>query len=460
MANIKFIGRDKEIKELANLKGNFFLVVKGRRRIGKTLLLRKAFPEATYLFIWPDKSMDWICEEICKENNLPAFKNFKDILEYLLDKNKVIILDEFQNFFSIDKSIYGEIQKIIDERKLTDKTFKVAVAGSSYSLMNKVFNDAASPLYGRRTNEIVLENLPMLDLYHELGFSLKEFIELWSVFEGVPYYYEFINRKVSPRENIKRLVVLKAAQLKEEGKIILSVEFGKDSKTYNTIISAIAEGKTKLNEIASLFSDKKNEAIKYLDILRKDFNFVKKITPITENPEKSREGRYELIDNFLSFWFFAIDRQKSLMEQERFEEVESKFDDNFNAYVGRKFEKFLLLLIKNNIIFKDKHFDKIGAQWGKFDGKRGRNCYEIDILGFCEKDNKLLIGECKWQNNVDADEIIMELIKKSEYISWKMGSRKEEFVIFAQSFKKKITTYADKKIICVDLKDIEKMMKT
>ena len=129
MENIKFIGRGNELKEIKSLKGNFFLVIKGRRRIGKTLLLRKAFPEAVYIFIWPDKSLDWICQEICKENNLPEFKNLKDILEYLLDKNKIIILDEFQNFLNIDKSVYGEIQKVIDGRKMNNKSFKIAVAG-------------------------------------------------------------------------------------------------------------------------------------------------------------------------------------------------------------------------------------------------------------------------------------------------------------------------------------------
>jgi hypothetical protein len=460
MENIKFIGRGNELKEIKSLKGNFFLVVKGRRRIGKTLLLRKAFPDAVYIFIWPDKSLDWVCQEICKENNLPEFKNLKDILEYLLDKNKTIILDEFQNFLNIDKSVYGEIQKIIDDRKVNNKFLKIAVAGSSYSLMNKVFNDSASPLYGRRTNEITLQNLPLSDLYNEMEVSIEEFIKLWSVFEGVPYYYELIDKKSSSVENIKKLVVSKSSQLKEEGKVILSVEFGKDSKTYNTIISAISEGKTKLNEIASLFGNKKNEVVKYLDILRKDFNLVRKITPITENPDKSREGRYEIIDNFLSFWFLAIDGQRSLIEQERFKEVEENFDKNFNAYLGRKFEKFIILLIKDNLLMKNKNFDRIGTQWGKFEGDKGRNSYEIDILGLNEKTKEAVFGECKWKENVDTEDVLKGLIKKAEYVSWNKDNRKDRFVIFAKSFKKKLEDYQGKKVECIDLKDIQKAIRS
>ena len=459
MENIKFIGRSKELKELKQLKTtNFFLVVKGRRRIGKTLLLRKAFPEAVYIFIWPDKSLDWICQEICRENNLPEFRNIKDILTYLLEKDKIIILDEFQNFLNIDKSVYGEIQRIIDDRKVYNKSFKIAVAGSSYSLMNKVFNDAASPLYGRRTNEIILENLPVIELYNELGLSIREFIELWSVFEGIPYYYELINKKHTAKQNIKTLVVGKPAQLQDEGKTILSVEFGRDSKTYNTIISAISDGKTKLNEIASVFGNKTNEVIKYLDILRKEFNLVKKVTPLLENPDKSREGRYILLDNFLSFWFLFIDKQKSLIEQERYEEVEKRFDNFFNAYVGKKFEKFILLLIKNKAIIRDKKFDKLGPQWGKYNAENGKNCYELDIVGLQQENNIILLGECKWQEHVDAEKIMFGLTQKAAYITTK-NKATEEFAIFAKSFKKKINIFNGKTVVCIDLKDIEKSLK-
>src|SRR3989344_6643421 len=237
MANIKFIGRLNELKQINKIsKGRFFLVVKGRRRIGKTLLLRKAFPSSIYIFIWPDKSIDWILEQISNEYKLPKFKNFGSLLEYLFEQDKTVTIDEFQNFLNVDKSIYGEIQKVIDDRKQKKKLFKLAVAGSSYSLMNKVFYASASPLYGRKTHEIVLEHLDICSLFKELNVSLQEFIEFWSVFEGVPYYYELIDLKKTARENIFNLVLSKDSQLREEGKAILSIEFGKDSRTYNTVL--------------------------------------------------------------------------------------------------------------------------------------------------------------------------------------------------------------------------------
>src|SRR3989344_1945303 len=150
MQNIKFIGREEDLQNVDKLKGkNFFLVVKGRRRIGKTTFLKKCFPDATYIFVWPNKSIGWITQEICTENSLPQFRNFKDVIQHLIGINKTIVIDEFQNLYHVDKSVYGEIQKIVDENK--DKFMRIAVAGSSYSLINKVFGDSASPLYGRRT---------------------------------------------------------------------------------------------------------------------------------------------------------------------------------------------------------------------------------------------------------------------------------------------------------------------
>src|SRR3989344_1602210 len=455
MGNIKFIGRRGELKKIRKIEGNFFLVVKGRRRIGKTMLLRKTFPDGAYIFIWPDKSIDWICQEICSENGLLQFKNFKDIIENILDKRKTIILDEFQNFLNIDKSIYGEIQKIVDERKISKKFCKISVAGSSYSLMNKVFNNSASPLYGRRTHEIVLTHIAIKDLFNEIKFPIEEFIKLWAVFEGVPYYYELINKKKSSEENIIDLIVSKNSQLKEEGKAILSVEFGKDSKTYNTVLTAIAEGKTKLNEISSLFNNKKNETIKYLDILRREFNLVKKMTPITENPAKSRIGNYEILDNFLSFWLYFYDKNRSYAEQERFNEILKYFNNEFNTFVGRKFEKLVISLIKEKNVLSEIDFSSIGNQWGKSNA----GAYEIDLIALNEAKKEILFCECKWKEKVNSLEVLKELKEKTSFVVWNKENRKESFAIFSKSFSKKISKFNGRRVYCFDLKDIEKLLK-
>ncbi|MEW5896057.1 MAG: ATP-binding protein [Nanoarchaeota archaeon] len=459
MENIIFLNRKREADLITKLKkDNFFIVVKGRRRIGKTTFLRKFLPKGVYLFIWPNKSLGWVMENICTEHSFPKFKNFKDLLAYLLEQKKIVILDEFQNFLNVDKSVYGEIQKVIDERKARKEFYKIAVAGSSYSLMNKVFNDVASPLYGRRTAEIVLDRLPVKDLFLALNTSMEKFVKFWAVFEGVPYYYELIDLKSSPEENFKKLILGKEAQLQDEGKVVLSVEFGRDSKTYMTVLSSIAEGKTKLNEIASMFENKTNEVGKYLDILRNEFKLVRRVTPLLADPQKSKEGHYEVIDNFLDFWFCFVDKKKSYLEQERFEEVESFFGNNFNSFVGRKFEKFILSLVKSEILKLGFKVEKAGRQWGSlYSTSKNKNQYEIDLCGVNEKSKKILFGECKWEEKADAEKLLKELKEKARSVVWNNTRRKEYYCIFARSFKAK--KLKEKNLYLFDLGDLEKILK-
>ncbi len=457
MANIKFLDRVEETEKIREMqKENFFLVVKGRRRIGKTALLLKALPNAAYIFVWPNKSQTWITEKVCEELSLPGFKSFVDVVKYLMENKRVLILDEFQNFLKVDKSVYGELQRLIDERMLGKKFVKIAVAGSSYSMINKVFMNSASPLYGRHTHEIQLEALPIKDLYDGLGFSFEEFIKLWAVFGGVPYYFKLVDSKLSAEESIKEIIISRSAQLQNEGRVVLSVEFGGDFKTYGTVLSAIAESKTRLGEISAFFDGKTGEASKYLDILRKEFGLVKRITPLLSDPKKSKDGRYEIIDNFLGFWFCFIDKHRDYFEQERFAEVEGFFDKNFNAFLGKKFEKFCLESIKARPELLPFKPDKIGGQWGKIREKpKGKNTYEIDIIALNEKTREILFAECKWKNKANPGKILRELKEKSQHVQWNNGKRKEFFAVFAKSFSKKTK---EKNARCIDLKEIEKTL--
>ncbi len=114
-------------------------------------------------------------------------------------------------------------------------------------------------------------------------------------------------------------------------------------------------------------------------------------------------------------------------------------------------------LIKDKILLKNISFSKIGRQWGKFEGEKGKNSYEIDIVALNETQKEALFGECKWQEGVNALEVVKECSKKSEYVDWNNKNRKESFAVFAKSFKNKINEFEGKKVYCFDLKDIEEI---
>ncbi len=135
--------------------------------------------------------------------------------------------------------------------------------------------------------------------------------------------------------------------------------------------------------------------------MRKDFNFARRETPILEDPRKSKNGIYEIRDNFLSFWYYFVDKRRDYIEQKRFPELLSQFNRDFPAFVGRKFEKFIVDLIKAGIIPIEEKFEKIGRQWGKIAANpmnvNGGQVYEIDILMENPGERKLLLGECQWK---------------------------------------------------------------
>ena len=221
---------------------------------------------------------------------------------------------------------------------------------------------------------------------------------------------------------------------------------------------AIAEGKTKLSEIASLFENKSNIVIKYLERLRKNFNMVIRKTPLLADPKRSKEGTYQIDDNFLIFWFRFIEKNRSLLEQRRYKEVEKYFDKGFNQYLGLMWERFILEMLREGII--KFPFIRFGSQWGKIPGKpRGENQYEIDIVGLNEKTKEILFCECKWQDKVNPEKVLKELEEKAQYVEWEKGKRKESFGIFAKSFKRKISEWNGKRVYCWDLRDLERELK-
>ena len=457
MEYIQFINRKNEISFLKNLQNDYFIVIMGRRRIGKTRLLKEVFPEDLFLFVWPDRSLEWIMENWSLENGLPQFRRIDDFLTYILDKG-LVIFDEFQNFNKIDKSIFGSLQKLIDERKYSGKKTQLIVAGSSYSVLNQIFQNSKSALFNRKTHVIQLEHLPFIDLKKSLSIPLENLIQYWAVFEGVPYYYEIIDTNEAPVEEIKKHFFGQTSIFDREGDFILAMEFGTDSKVYKTILSVIANGKTNQNEIASYFEGKKTTVTKYLDILRKEFNIVKRLTPALSNPAKSRAGHYEIRDNFLSFWFKFIDSKKSLLEQNRYNEMQSYFEEHFNQYVGKKFEQLTLELTRNGLF---GHFDIVNSQWGKIPGKKSsENQYEIDVLAWNKKEQKILLIECKWSdlNQKDCQRIFKKLESLSPIITDKISVKSTDIKILAKSFSFKISDENKEKLI--DIKALEKLLLT
>jgi AAA+ ATPase superfamily predicted ATPase len=469
---MKFYNRKQELGQILsflNSKNPTLIIVKGLRRVGKTRLILEALSSKEYinLFIPKDKTPQLFLEEVAKEKGLPRFTQIYDLLKYLFEKYEYVFFDEFQNFYSLDKSVYSDIQKLFDELKWKNKKICILVTGSSYSLIQKIFYDYSKALYGRKDLEINLEELDqftVLNILSDLGIkNLEEQIKFYLVFGGMPKFYELLEK--IPKSSFREIIKLWYTQSKsvfEEGNSILISEFGNSYKSFFSILEAIAQSKTKLSEIASIFGNDSLRTNRYLDLARKQFNLVGRRTPITEDAGKSRRGSYFIKNKFLRFWFCFVKRYEAYYEQNRSSELSNIFDRDINTYLGREFEEFCRNLIPK--IFPDR-FESIGGQWGTMlSAPKENNQYEIDICALNNKSKEILFGECKWKEDVDQNQILAKLKKKSQEVSWNKDSRKESYVIFAKSFKYREADILsaglnkETEVHLIDLKEMAKLL--
>lgn len=444
---MKFYNRKKEIELLSSLKKDFRVAIIGRRRIGKTTLVKKTFPNSIDLFISSEKTEkatinDWVSEH--EKHKLPSLSSFKEFFEFLFTyKKEPIFIDELQNALKVNKSFFSDLQRLIDKHKP-----KLIVSGSYLSLMKNIIQEYKTPLYGRfdyimNLNELDIKST--IQMCKDLGLNFKETLEVFFIFGGVPKYYELVEK--TEFSNIKSFVerhfIDYPRPLFEEIRTMLKEEFGSEYKMYFSILQAISEGKNTLGEIANDTGKPQTNLTKYISTLEKDYEIIKRVKPLI----KEKKGIYKIRNNIFDFWFSNVWRYVDYFENGQEEMIKGKL--SLERHFGNRFEELIL----DNLNVFGLDFGKKGRQWGKFKGEEGKNVYEIDIISTNENNKKILFGECKWKDNVDAEKILEELKEKSQHIQFNKDKREEHYAIFAKSFKRK-----SKDAYNFDLEDIEKFL--
>ena len=329
---MKFYNRDKELAYLKKIgedtrNASRMTVIVGRRRIGKTKLIQKAYEKRVYLFV-SRKNETLLCEEFIAiiQNELDvkifgAFTKFKDLFEYLMELSKTtpftLVIDEFQEFLQVNSTIYADMQNIWDSYKDASK-MNLVLSGSIYSLMKKIFEDRKEPLFGRANHRIHLKPFSVATLEEILednntDHTNEDLLTFYMLTGGVAKYVEVLvdNRAFSYEAQLD-LVFDENSLFIDEGKNLLIEEFGKEYTTYFSILTLISSSKTSRSEIESILE--KNVG-GYLDRLENEYTIIKKVKPIFAK-EGSRTLKYEIIDNFFHFWFRFIYKNRSAIEIE------------------------------------------------------------------------------------------------------------------------------------------------
>lgn len=470
---IKFINREDELdylkKEYAQASFRFISIT-GRRRVGKTRLVEeflKGKDKASYFLLQElndSESRLSLAERLHKDLGFSFLGTpaWDDIFETLFKESEkiriVFVIDEFQRFLNINKAVPSIIQKYIDKFNKNSKLFFI-VMGSSIGMMHKIF-DHSSALYGRRTGQIYVQPLRISALKEWFpNLPIEKRIKIYSIFGGTPKYLEEVEKTDSVLENIKNKILSKSSILYNEPENLIKTELP-DSATYLNILKLIAQGKTKSSEIADALTIKSTSISYFLNILKNDLDIIKKEVPVTEaKPEKSKKTVYSIKDNYFKFWFKYIHPNSSDIEIENTGWLFKKIEQEIPKFIGEAFEEICKeILIKLN---NDKNlpflFSKIGRWWGQYYDPLTKNkkSAEIDIIAFNYQIKKIIFVECKWKEDIDAEEILKQLKEKSKYVDWSKKNREEYFCIIAKSFKKKVK---EENVLLFDLEDIEKIL--
>lgn len=390
-------------------------VITGRRRIGKTTLIKKAFTRIPFVYFFVGKKSETLLcgelVEIIRESlgeELGVFSDFSRLLKAIMGiskhRNFTLVLDEFQNLSHTRGSIYSDIQNVWDDNKEESK-INLVVCGSIYSKMKKIFDDKDEPLYGRATARFKIRPFSISTVKEIMrdskpDYTNEDLLAMYMITGGVAKYVEqLVTRGALTKDEIIRDALSVGSYFLDEGQEMLRDEFGKDYGNYFSILSALATGETSRGEIKSYTGV---EAGGYLDKLESDYGIIARRRPYLAG-EKSKNVEYSISDNFLNFWFRFIYRYRSAVEVGNLEWIKDKVMADYETYSGLVLERFF-----RQLYAETGRYNLVTNYWKKKDGKD-----EIDIIAVNEADKELVIGEIK-RNPEKID--LTELIEKAQGI--------------------------------------------
>ena len=404
-----FIGRTSELETLnAELEhGSGFVVIYGRRRVGKTTLIKEFIKDkrAFYFLATTEseaQSMKRFAGVLSRTTKNPmlskaTFTDWLDLFQVVADdhpdEKKVLVIDEFPYLVKTNPDFPSILQNAWDE-VLKDHNVMLILCGSLISMMKKHALAYDSPLYGRRTAQIRLMPLQFTDVYAAQNLSFEQAVEQYAITGGVPKYMEFFQTEEPLVEQIRRVVLSKNGFLYEEPDFLLNEEV-QTPINYFSVLKAISDGNHKLSKIGMTMAQDTSAITPYLKTLI-DLGFVTKNVPITEkNPERSRKGLYYVSDNFIRFWFRYVYPFKGELELDNqqivLDEMGKDFKQKFVAFAYESICRniFAELCRKGQIDFAPS---RIGSYWRN----DNEGDTEIDVAAVDNQHKRLFLGECKY----------------------------------------------------------------
>ena len=434
-----FIGRQQELNTLHKLynSGKFeFAVIYGRRRVGKTALISEFSKDKDTIFFTgvetnAKQNLDNFSRCIMEYSTGTAvdssFASFQAALEYVFKlartKRLVLVIDEYPYVARAYKSLASTLQFLIDKNKDNSKLFLI-LCGSSMSYMEDHVLTYKAPLYGRRTAQLKINPFNFFEVYRYFTrFSDVDKALAYGVVGGTPQYLMQMDDNLSIEENIKNTHLNPSSSIFEEPNNLLKQEV-REPAIYNAVITAIATGCSKMNEISTKIDEDTSVCATYIKNLIA-LGIVKKESPYGE--KSSRRTIYSIEDNMFRFWYRFVPENTSVISRGATDLAYRRIAPELSSYMGAVFEEIcrqylwkLLLDGKCAVNFSD-----LGRWWGT--NSKTRTQEEIDIMG-TDKD-VALFAECKWTNEKVDLGVLETLVERSSLFNYK----KKHFYLFAKT---------------------------
>jgi uncharacterized protein len=453
-----FIGRSRELNELNRLYQSDqaeFLILYGRRRIGKTRLLTH----------WMEKSsprtLFWVAEPTSSTDQLRSFSQlifrfdspsippadmtygdwrtaFEALARLAESQRLAVIIDEFTYLIEAEPAVTAQLQHAWDHA-LSQSNLFLIISGSHLGMMNRQVLSYQAPLYGRSTSNLLLQPLPFgVTQSFFPKYAPDERVAVYAMLGGVPAYWQRFDPSRSVSENIKQEILNYSSSMHDEPRLLLA-DFLRDPHNYVAIFRAIAGGAATPKEIARESGLDEKNIPQYLNILT-DTGFIARRTPLTR-PPVSRLGRHFITDPFLRFYYrFLARRQTQLaigIEDQALDEIKRHLLDFIGANTWEELcQEWLLRSTGHDVLpFLP---DQVGGSWT-------RNA-QVDVVGINSMEKTLILGECKWSPKPIGREVLDDLIRKTAefvppegrwrvyYLGFARGGWRPEAKSFANSF--------------------------
>lgn len=407
---MRFYNRENEIAELKRIGNLSFTcnsrmtVLTGRRRIGKTSLIKKAFEDSNepMLYFFTGRKAeaalvdDFVHEIYDKLHGYvpEGLVSVTGVIRHLFELAKTmkftLVIDEFQEFMTVNPSVFSDLQNLWDSYR-SDTKMNLVLSGSVMSMMRRIFTDAHAPLFGRADNIINLRPFKIQVIKEILrdynpGYTNEDLLALYAITGRIPKYIELLcdNGHVTA-ESMLRFTVSYMSPFIDEGRNLLITEFGRDYGTYFSILLAIAQGHTSQAEITAALGGMAIGG--HLEKLENTYNILSKFRPVLSKPGSKNTVRFRISDNFLLFWFRFIERNRSMIELDNYDDLFHIVMRDYPTYSGLILEKYF-----RQKLAEEGGFREMGSWW---EAKAGKAANEIDIVGIRTDGKSVLVAEVK-----------------------------------------------------------------